>query len=54
MSTQEGNPFEDAYTEQGAEAFQKRHEKILMKPLASNKNIKVSNIGIGTYKGSLD
>ena len=44
----------DCYSIEGAAKFSERHPQTLMKNLISNNKLAVSNIGIGTYKGSLD
>ena len=43
-----------SYTLEGANKFSQRHSHTLMKLWNSDQVNKISNIGIGTYKGSLD
>lgn len=52
--TQTPASLEGSYTIEGANKFGERHKEILMKQWISDKVNKISNIGVGTYKGSLD
>ena len=46
--------YDGWYSQEGVETFGSNHPHASMRELVSNKNMKISCIGIGTYKGSLD
>lgn len=46
--------YHGAYTQMGYQRFKQKNSKISMKPLLSNRSIGISDVGIGTYKGSLN
>lgn len=54
MTLSPNQNIEGHYNPEGANKFSEKHPTVFMKNWMSNKQFKISNIGVGTYTGSLD
>lgn len=46
--------IEGQFSVEGSIKFSEKHPEVVMKNWVSDKKFKISNVGVGTYTGSLD